>query len=198
MNRPNYLYNAGSDFATTVSDSIQSVDVNLEKAEGFVPLIGDNLTIFSRQFLMRRPEPVFIDIFRPVQCQRPEQTMEYFSPDKRPIWIKGRVEAPSVYFTLHHIQQKDDLANLDFIFFSGYPDPEHDDARSFWRMVLNCAANRSITRIQSFVIASSVEKIRLLEAFGFRKEGILREHYFHDGKLNDVVIHAWLASERHV
>lgn len=170
----------------------------LDDGQAFAPLQEGDLAVFHRQFLRVRTEPLFIDIFKPIPYQSVAQFAEYFSAGKRPLWLMGRPESPAAYFGLHYMLHQHDLANLDFVYFSSYPSPGSEAAYSFWRYVRSCMVERGLTRVQSFVIDSSVEKIRLLESFGFRQEGLLREHYFHNGKLHDIMVHAWMAEERHV
>jgi|GEM_PF-2126725 len=146
-------------------------------------------------FQLSRPEPVFVDIYAPTLFQTPEEFVDYFSDDMG-LWTLGPVSAPSAYFALHDFQLEHDLANLDFTFFCQYPAVGSEKACLFWEYVQACAAKSGLTRLQSFMLVSSVEKIALIESFGFRKEGILREHYFHDGRLHDVAVHAWMTEER--
>jgi hypothetical protein len=198
MNSPGRVFRGWSEPDAAVDEATAADAPNSTRGTAFVPLRRDDLFAFSRQFSILRAEPIFIDIFKPTPYQTSEQFLHYFSPEKRPVWVSGQPGSPSAYFALHYIQRQHDLANLDFAFFSGYPSPGFEAAHFFWNSVRIRAAERGLTRLQSFVIASSMEKIRLLESFGFHKEGVLREHYFHDGKLHDVVAYAWLAEARRV
>jgi hypothetical protein len=168
------------------------------EAKGFIALLKSDLPSFYKHFLVVRPEPVFIDIFKPTPYQTLGQFTDYFSLDKRPLWVLGKPESPQAYFGLHYFQREHDLANLDFVFFSGYPDPGSEEAQLLWDTVRQCLVDRGLTRLQSFVLASSIDKILLLESWGFHQEGILREHYFHNGEFHDVIVHAWIAEERSV
>ena len=166
------------------------------ETKGFIPLLKSDLPAFYRHFLVVRPEPVFIDIFKPTPYQTLTQFMDYFAFNKRPLWVLGKPESPIAYFGLHYFQREHDLANLDFVFFSGYPDPGSEAVRLLWDAVRQSLVDRGLTRLQSFVLASSTDKILLLESLGFRREGVLREHYFHNGEFHDVIVHAWLAEAR--
>jgi RimJ/RimL family protein N-acetyltransferase len=53
-----------------------------------------------------------------------------------------------------------------------------------------------LTRVQSFVLASDEGRIGLLKSFGFGPEGVLREHLFFNGKMQDVALFAWLERGR--
>lgn len=198
MNRREHVARSLPDAAADADEAVIADAYNANGQKGFAPLREDDLPAFSRQLLMLRPEPVFMDIFKPLPYQTSAQFMDYFSAGKRPLWVMGRPESPSAYFALHHMQRPHDLANLDFVYFFRYPSPGSATAHYFWNYVRNRLGERGLTRIQSFVIGSSVEKIRLLESFGFRQEGVLREHYFHNGELHDIVVQAWMTEGRRV
>lgn len=198
MNKRGHAVSPREEVAAPAYENRACEGGRLEDGQGFVPLQEGDLATFYRQFLRVRAEPVFIDIFKPIPYQSVAQFAEYFSVEKRPLWMMGQPESPTAYFGLHYMLRQHDLANLDFAYFAAYPSPGSEAAHSFWRYVRSCMVERGLTRVQSFVIDSSVEKIRLLESFGFRKEGLLREHYFHNGKMHDVMVHAWMAEERHV
>lgn len=167
------------------------------KSLDFTPLQKKDFPVFYRQFLQLRPEPIFIDIYEPTPFPSLAKFKTYFAVDKRPLWVLGPPESPVAYFALHDFQAEHDLANVEFVFFAGYPAPGSKEARAFWKFFRKCLADYGLTRIQSFVLPSSADKIRLIESLGFRKEGVLREHFFHDGKLHDIVAYAWMAEERH-
>jgi hypothetical protein len=198
MNKRGHAVSPRLEVAAPAYDEKACVGDSADGGQSFVPLQEGDLAVFYRQFLRVRAEPVFIDIFKPIPYQSAAQFAEYFSAGKRPLWMMGRPESPTAYFGLHYMLRQHDLANLDFMYFSAYPSPGSEAATSFWNYVRSCMAARGLTRVQSFVIDGSVEKIRLLESFGFRKEGLLREHYFHNGKMHDVMVHAWMAEGRHV
>ena len=167
-----------------------------EDHEGFVPLQEGDIADFYRQFSRARREPAFMGMFKPVQYQSATQFAEYFTVGSRPLWVLGRPESPTAYFCLHAMLSQHDLANLDFAYFSAYPNPGSEAAGAFWKYLLSCMRVRGLTRVQSFVIDTCTEKIQLLESLGFRNEGLLREHYYHNGRMHDVVVLAWMAEER--
>jgi len=168
-----------------------------DDAGGFALVSDAAAAALYRQLQILRAEPVFVDIYKPVTYHTEAQFVEYFSAATRPLWVMGGLEVPSAYFCLHSQLRQHDIANLDFGYFNGYPDPGSEDTVRFWSYIRDRVAERNVTRIQSFVIAGSTEKICLLESIGFHQEGLLREHYFHNGRLHDLVVHAWMAEGRH-
>jgi len=155
-----------------------------------------DLESFYCRFLVARAEPVFIDIFRPMPCPSLQQFKDYFAADKRPLWTLGPPAEARGYFALHHLQTEHALAHLDFYFFNGCPGPGSAQAMQFWEAVRLRLAEWRLTRLQSFMLASSTEKILLLDSLGFHSEGLLREHYFHDGRLHDLAVQGWVAEGR--
>ncbi len=161
----------------------------------FTPLHKKDLPAFYQLLLLFRPEPVFIDIYEPLPFPSLRRCVEFFSSHAR-LWVAGPLAAPYAYFALHDIQPEHDLANLDFVFFDDYPAPGSAVAQSFWDFVQHCLAKHRLTRVQSFALTASVNKIQLLESYGFRSEGVLREHFFYNGVLHDIAVHAWMTGER--
>lgn len=147
-----------------------------------------------RQFLIPRAQPVFIDIYDPLPFPTLKQFVRYFTGDM--FWISGKLPSPAAYFVLHDFQREHDLANLDFMFFDGCPKPGSRHAHRFQDFIGKRIADCKLTRVQTFVLASCTDKIDLLETFGFQKEGVLREHYFYNGRLHDIAVHAWMSEGR--
>jgi len=165
-------------------------------AAEFVRLGEPDLENFYCRFLTARAEPIFIDIFRPMPCPSLHQFKDYFATDKRPLWTQGPPAEAQGYFALHHLQTEHALAHLDFCFFAGCPQPGSAQATQFWEAVRHRLPEWGLTRLQSFMLASSTDKILLLDSLGFRREGLLREHYFHDGRLHDLAVQGWMAEGR--
>lgn len=53
----------------------------------------------------------------------------------------------------------------------------------------------NINKITSDVFPNNESIIKLLEKMGFKEEGRLKEHYFHQGKFKDVVIYSLLRND---
>lgn len=161
----------------------------------FTPLRKKQLAAFYQLFLTFRPEPLFIDIYEPLPFPSLQRFVEFFSSNAH-LWVAGPLAAPQAYFALHDMQPEHDLANLDFLFFDGYPAPGSAVAQSFWAFVQQCLTKHGLTRVQSFALTASADKLQLIESYGFRSEGVLREHFFYNGVLNDIAVHAWMTEER--
>lgn len=52
-----------------------------------------------------------------------------------------------------------------------------------------------LNRIEALIGPNNIPSFKLLQKFGFRKEGHLREHYCKNGEIQDSVIYALLKSE---
>lgn len=62
--------------------------------------------------------------------------------------------------------------------------------------VLNYAYNElKLHRVQALVARENIASIKLLERFKFKKEGVLREDYLVDGKMEDSVCYSLLKHE---
>lgn len=64
------------------------------------------------------------------------------------------------------------------------------------RAVINYGFDEmKLNRIEALIADYNIPSLKLVEKFGFKKEGVLRRHYFVDGKAEDSVIFALLRSE---
>ena len=55
--------------------------------------------------------------------------------------------------------------------------------------------NMSFNRIEAFVNPINTASLKLLRGLNFKKEGLLRQHHFHDGNLNDSEVYSMLKEE---
>lgn len=160
----------------------------------FVPIRKKDLPTFHRQFVQAHAEPLLLEIDKPLVFPSITDLVSFFEHNDL-LWRLGPLAAPSAYFALHDMQPKERLANLAFTYFSAYPAVGSVQALAFWDFVRRAAAKAGLSRIQSFVLSSS-KKLPLIESFGFKKEGMLREHVFYSGRYHDVVVHAWMEKGR--
>ena len=56
-------------------------------------------------------------------------------------------------------------------------------------------SNMNLERIEAFVSPNNSHSIKLLKRMNFMKEGFLKHHYFHNGKMEDSIVFALLKSE---
>jgi len=63
-------------------------------------------------------------------------------------------------------------------------------------VIINYGFNEmNLHRIEAFVAPDNLPSLRIMELFGFTKEGHLRQHYFTNGKHDDSVVFSLLRSE---
>ena len=55
--------------------------------------------------------------------------------------------------------------------------------------------NMGLERIEAFVDPKNTPSIKLLRRMNFKKEGILKHHYFHNSKMEDSIVFGLLKSE---
>jgi len=53
----------------------------------------------------------------------------------------------------------------------------------------------NLERIEAFVSPGNIPSIKLLERMNFKREGTLKHHYFHEGKMEDSLVFALLEFE---
>jgi len=56
-------------------------------------------------------------------------------------------------------------------------------------------SNMNLERIEAFVSPNNIPSIKLLKRMKFKKEGLLKHHYFHNNKMEDSIVFALLKSE---
>lgn len=54
-----------------------------------------------------------------------------------------------------------------------------------------------LNRIEAFIGPNNNASIRLVEKFGFTREGVLRQHYYKDGQIEDSVVYSLLQEEHY-
>ena len=52
-----------------------------------------------------------------------------------------------------------------------------------------------LNRIEAFIGPNNIASLKIIGKFGFTKEGLLRQHYSHNNKIEDSVVYALLKSE---
>ena len=55
--------------------------------------------------------------------------------------------------------------------------------------------NMGLERIEAFVDPNNTPSIKLLKRMNFKKEGLLKHHYFHNNRMEDSIVFALLKSE---
>ena len=55
--------------------------------------------------------------------------------------------------------------------------------------------NMGLERIEAFVDTNNTPSIKLLRRMNFKKEGLLKHHYFHNNRMEDSIVFALLKSE---
>jgi len=55
--------------------------------------------------------------------------------------------------------------------------------------------NMGLVRIEAFVDTTNIPSIKLLKRMNFKKEGLLKHHYFHNNRMEDSIVFALLKSE---
>jgi ribosomal-protein-alanine N-acetyltransferase len=55
--------------------------------------------------------------------------------------------------------------------------------------------NMGLERIEAFVDTNNTPSIKLLKRMNFKKEGLLKHHYFHNNRMEDSIVFALLKSE---
>ena len=53
----------------------------------------------------------------------------------------------------------------------------------------------NLNRVEAFIDPNNIPSLKLVDKFGFVKEGLLREHYYHDGRMEDSVVFGLLKEE---
>lgn len=64
------------------------------------------------------------------------------------------------------------------------------------KAMLNYGFNEmNLNRIEAFIGPENIASLKLIQKFGFTKEGHLRSHFFKNGKFEDSVVYSLLADE---
>ena len=95
------------------------------------------------------------------------------------------------FFLLCYIQPELEMANLDFAFFDDNWQDNPADRSAFSAALKQAFFRKGISRVQVLLLTAQTAKIAFVEALGFKREGVLREHFYHDGKYRDLFVYAF-------
>ena len=87
-------------------------------------------------------------------------------------------------------------AELGYSFFSDAPKGKGWMSETIEKVIPYGFEVMHLHRIESMVAVDNIPSLRIMEKFGFQKEGHLREHYLREGVYEDSLVFSLLRSER--
>jgi RimJ/RimL family protein N-acetyltransferase len=162
----------------------------------FAEAATKDLRRLFRQYLQPSADPFFLDISGPEPRMTYEGFVEYCREDAA-AWVILRNGQMTGFVLLFDIQPGLELANLDMGWFSNIPVPGSPEAGELHEALRLASRKAEVSRLQLLALPFQEKKIALCESLGFRREGMLREHFFHRGKYHDLVMLARLEPQRH-
>jgi hypothetical protein len=162
----------------------------------FRPAGSKEIRNLFKQYLSSSYEPFFVDISGPELLMNFRDFNEYCRQDAA-LWISAQGETIEGFFLLFDIQPGLALANLDVVYFSGFPRPGSLKAATLSIALQKACFLSRVTRLQLLALACEKEKLALAAALGFQREGILQQHFFHKGGYHDLIVLANMERGRH-
>jgi RimJ/RimL family protein N-acetyltransferase len=162
----------------------------------FRPAGSKEIRDLFKQYLSSSYEPFFVDISGPELLMNFRDFKEYCRQDAA-LWISAQDETIEGFFLLFDIQPGLALANLDIVYFSVFPRAGSVKVAALSTALQKACRRTRVTRLQLLALAREKEKLALAAALGFRREGILRQHFFHKGGYHDLIVLARTERGRH-
>ncbi len=141
--------------------------------------------------------PFLMDIYEPLPFATRASFLDFISENARAYVIK-KGSSVKTFLIFHDFQEENRLANLDVTCLDGAPVRGSCEIERLGAVVRKYLLRHRLTRLQSFILSKDEKRANLLKALGFREEGVLREHFFHEGSLRDIKVLAWNDGSRHV
>ena len=94
---------------------------------------------------------------------------------------------------LTYIDMKNRKADLSLYMFDNYINSDTDEALV---KILDYGFNElGLNKIYTDIFEYDEKKSRLFENYGFKKDGVLRKHYYRDGKFWDAIVYSMLGED---
>jgi len=162
----------------------------------FQPAGAKEIRNLFKQYLNSSYEPFFVDISGPELLMNFRDFSEYCRQDAA-LWISAQGETMDGFFLLFDIQPELALANLDIVYFSGFPRAGSVEVAALVTALRKACRQTRVTRLQLLALAHEKEKLALAASLGFQQEGILQRHFFHKGGYHDLIVSARMERGRH-
>ncbi|MGA2916639.1 MAG: GNAT family protein [Sedimentisphaerales bacterium] len=162
----------------------------------FRPAGAKEIRDLFKQYLEFFWEPFFVDIAGPELLISFRDFSEYCRQDAA-LWISAQGKTIEGFFLLSDIQPGLALANLDIVYFSGFPRRGSVKAVVLATALRKACRQTRVTRLQLLALAREREKLALATVLGFQREGILRQHFFYKGVYHDLIMLARMERERY-
>ncbi len=146
-------------------------------------------------YLQPRRHPFFVDISGPPPAMLAEEFRSYCSQNDAQVLL---CQSGNEILGCAHFRDKQtglELANFD-AFFLDYPKPGSKENSRFKRAFVAACKKQKLSRVQLLALSEETEKIACIEALGFKREGVLREHFYYAPKYHDLVMLGWTSPDR--
>ena len=141
-------------------------------------------------YLEPRPAPFLVGVAGPFTTFNRDSFIDYCSRAAQ-LWVTSDGTG---LILLTHIQYTMHVADLDFQFRT-LPAAGAATQRLLPALRGLCGAI-GITKTQTFSLAGDSPRLALCEALGMRREGVLKEHFYHDRTHHDLICSGWLRDPR--
>jgi RimJ/RimL family protein N-acetyltransferase len=162
----------------------------------FRPAGAKEIRILFKQYLNHCYEPFFVDISGPQLLMNFRDFSKYCRQDAA-LWVLVQDETIKAFFLLFDIQEELALADLDVVYFSGFPRAGSSETAALVTALRKACRQTRVTRLQLLALACERKKLGLAAALGFRREGVLRQHFFHKGEYHDLIAMARMERGRY-
>lgn len=131
-------------------------------------------------------EPFFLEISGPDPGMSRTAFIAWCLDDGA-MWLAYDGAAVVGFLWFSYIQPTLGVANVDWAFLGGYP-PRHSRQEAVFQQVFHYACqDLKLRKTHLLALTPQHDRIHLAHHLGFVPEGCLRQHFFHDGSLRDLL-----------
>jgi hypothetical protein len=129
--------------------------------------------------------PFFTEIAGPTPMFNRSQFREYCSIDAQ-LMVGMEGGQLCAFILLTYIQNDSHVANLDFRWRDGYPEPDSAQAVAFTSALRLLCRRAGVTKTHLLSLPMEADRLRFAQGLGFVQEGVLAQHFFHHGRCHDL------------
>lgn len=162
----------------------------------FLKVQPKDLEAFYRRYCSEKNFPYFTDISGPDLIEDFQDFKEELTNDAWSTSIHDEEQNLVGHLIFTDIQEELSLSNIDLFVFRECKNAFEIISKYLNFNLVSILKELKISRVQAMICADDFEKKSLFFDYGFKSEGILKEHFWHNGIFHDLEVLAFQLQNR--
>jgi len=129
--------------------------------------------------------PFFTEIAGPTPTFTRSQFRQYCAQDAQ-LMVGADEQGLCAFILLTYIQGDMHVANVDFRWREGCPEPDSPRAKAFAAALRQLCLRASVTKTHLLSLPLEEDRLQFAHWLGYVHEGVLARHFFHAGRCHDL------------